>query len=44
MVDAILQFLSDHYESGATAGLHVGRVLFDMGAPLATAILNFLAS
>ncbi|MET9215897.1 MULTISPECIES: hypothetical protein [unclassified Nocardia] len=44
MVDAILQFLSDHYESGATAGLHVGRVLFDLSAPLALAILNFLNS
>ncbi|UGT54770.1 hypothetical protein [Nocardia asteroides] len=42
--DAILQFLSDHYESGATAGLHIGRVLFDLSSPLALAILNFLAS
>ncbi|MFJ2839331.1 MULTISPECIES: hypothetical protein [Nocardia] len=44
MVDTILQFLSDNYEAGATAGLHVGRVLFDLSAPLALAILNFLAS
>lgn len=43
-MDEALQFLSDHYEGIVTAGLGVGKVLFDMGAPLAMAILNFLAS
>ncbi|MFC4373197.1 hypothetical protein ACFO5K_03700 [Nocardia halotolerans] len=44
MIDEVLQFLSDHYESGAQMGLQIGRVLFDLGSPLALAILNFLAS
>lgn len=44
MIDSVLQFLSDHYESGATLGLHIGQVLFEHSAPLTLAILNFLAS
>lgn len=44
MIDSVLQFLSEHYESGAVLGLEIGRALFDHGAPLALAILNFLAS
>lgn len=44
MTDAILQFLSDNYEAGAAAGLHIGRVLFDLSAPMLLAILEFLES
>ncbi|MFE3546229.1 hypothetical protein ACFXK0_24980 [Nocardia sp. NPDC059177] len=42
--DKILGVLSDHYESLATTGLALGRMGFDIAAPLLLAILNFLGT